>query len=825
MKEMLKLTRKAKNVDLKDFDKAIVVSDKDYFPLLYSFRNSHPELQMKIWNEEDLLRRLSCSFDKGKMDPIPYLLKKGITYPNAKKYLNLIRVADISKNVSLASLYKELDEKGYLKFDELGGREISLGRVFLLEKQEDLELHSLLERNGIPARDLAIQDLGIKPSLPDNSHPPIYLFEDKFYQFSYLFSSLRRRLLENPDDSSHIVITSHDVKDQFYAELGSSLYELPASFNVAVPLLSSIKVKKKISEIHSSKSFFFTEEEKKDEDLNVLYDLVNHYGLAELDSSFGYAALLDILSANEVRQEPKPGVAFTSSYILDPNLIFYVTNFQYGDFYAITSDKSVLSDDELVKVSANPSYVKTELDKRKKKNFLKYNNIVFLSRVAKHLTDKIYDSPFLEELGWKKDVEKKRWNEEGVFTSESEKLYRADQLDSLFYHKPFEDLLNYDHSYKKVEDRPLIQNEKWSASKLERFIVCPFQYLLNAYFPFDPSASRNTASGQLNHFMMEHLYSDEFDFDARFEEGAKAYRQTFEQNHQPFTAEEEGFLAIYKYWLRKCMDGLRLLKKQDGVKLSEKAECNVSYTLKDSEGECYLFSGRVDKILFVSAGEKSYYAIVDYKSGAETFEIKNVFLGGSTQLPLYALALKDKKNANLIKGATFAGFGIHHSYLKNIHSLIDDDWIEENVCTKKMKFEGPLYKGVDFWEGLDPTAFKKGQKELKSNLGDYFNSKNLFENESKDSLFDNGIFYTMDNLLEDAKRGLLLAIKMIRSNEFPIMPTSMNLEGDYQSLACGHCSYGDVCYRNKTRDSVSYHDLKNEHFVSTRDEESKSDED
>ena len=822
---MLKLTVEAKNVDLKDFDKAIVVSDKDYFPLLYSFRNSHPELQMKIWNEEDLLRRLSCSFDKGKMDPIPYLLKKGITYPNAKRYLNLIRVADLSKNESLSSLYEELKEKGYLKFDELGKREISLGRVFLFEKQEDIELHSLLKRNEILATDLSIQDLGIKPSLPDNSHPPIYLFEDKFYQFSYLFSCLRQKLLEHPEDSSRIVITSHDAKDQFYAELGASLYGVSASFNVAVPLLSHIKVKKKVSEIHSSKSFSFTEEEKKDENLSVLYDLVNHYGLAELDSSFAYAALLDILSANEVRQEIDPGVAFTSSYIIDPSLIFYVTNFQYGDFYTISDDKNVLSDDELVKVSANPSYVKTELDKRKKKNFLTYNNIVYLSRVAKHLADKIYDSPFLEELGWKKDVEKKRWNEDGAFTSESEKIYRADQLDSLFYHKPFEDLLDYDHSYKKVEDRLLIQNEKWSASKLERFIFCPFQYLLNAYFPFDPSACRNTASGQLNHFMMERLYSDELDFDARFEEGVKAYRKTFEQNHQPFNAEEEGFLAIYKYWLKKCMDALRLLKKQDGVKLSEKAECDVSYTLKDGAGERYLFSGRVDKILFTSAGDKTYYTIVDYKSGAEDFEIKNVFLGGSTQLPLYALALKDKKNAYLIKGATFAGFGIHHSYMKNIHKLIKDDWVEEYVCAKEMKFKGPLFSGTDFWEGLDPTAFKKGKKELKSNLGDYFISKNLYEDESKDSLLGNGILYTMDDLLEDAKRGLLTAIKMIRSNEFPIMPTSMDLEGDKRALACGKCSYGDICYRNKTHDSVSYHDLKNEHFVPMRDEVKTGDED
>ena len=811
-------------MDLRYLDKAIVVSDRDYFPLLYSFRNAHPGLRIKIWNEDDLLRRLSCSYDKGRKDPIPYLLKKGITYSNAKNYLNLIRVSDLSKNESLASLYKELNENDYLKFDELGAREVSLGHIFLFEKQEDIELHSFLVRKGIPCRDLSIEELGIAPALSENSHPPIYLFEDKFYQFSYLFSCLRQRLLERPEDGKRIVVMSHDTKDQFYAQLGQSLYGVPASFDVRAPLLSNIKIKKKVSAIHDSKSFAFTDEEIKDEELSPLYDLVNHYGLSQLDNSFAYASLLDILSANEVRHEPTPGVTFTDSCILDPNLVFYVTNFQYGDFYAITSDKNVLSDDELLKVSANPSYVKTELDKRKKKNFLTYNKIVFLSRVAKHLTDKIYDSPFLDEFKWSKDVEKKQWKEDGAFTSASEKIYRADQLDSLFYHKPFEDLLGYEHSYKKVGGDRLIKNEKWSASKLERYIFCPFQYLLNSYFASDSNSLRTTASGQLNHFMMERLYSDDFDFETRFEEGAKNYRKAFEDANEPFTAEEEGFLSIYKYWLKKTMDALRLLKKEDGFKVREDAEHSITYTLEEA-GEQYVFSGRIDKILYVEGGGKLYYTIVDYKSGAENFELKNVFLGGSTQLPLYALSLKHKKQAKLIKGATFAGFGIHHSYQKNIHNLIDGDLIQENVCTKEMKFKGPLYNGTDFWGSLDPTAFKKGGIELKSNLGDYYVSKNLFEDEHKSNLLDSDVLYTMDNLLEDARLSLLSTIRKITHNEFPIQPTSSDLEGDYRALTCSHCSFGDICYRNKTRDMVSYHDKKTEHFASISREEGEDDED
>ena len=804
-------------MDFKELDRGIIVADKDYSALLYSFRNSHPELRLKIWNENDLFRRLSCDFDKGKMDPIPYLLKKGITYPDAKNYLNLIRVADLSKNAKLLSLFEELKQNGFLKFDDFGEREISQGHLFLFEKQEDVELHALLRRKGISFKDLSIEELGIEPALPSGKHPPIYLFEDKFYQYTYLFSCLRKKLLDEPNSSKRILVVAHDGADEFYAKLGGSIYGIAPSFSVSLPLLSNAKIKQKVTAIHSSKSFSFTEDEKQDADLAVLYNLIEHYGLAKLDPSFAYAALLDILSANEVRPEAVPGIGFTNSYLISPELIFYVTNFQYGDFYSITTDKGVLSDEELLKISANPSYVKTELDKRKKKNFLTYNHIVFLSRVAKHLADKIYDSPFLEELGWKEDVEKKKWNVEGLFTPDSEKLYRTDQLDEAFYYRPVDDLISYDHSYKQISGSPLIDTKKWSASSLERYPFCPFQYLLNAFMPFDPTSCRRTGLGKLNHYMMEELYTDDFDFEKRYAEGVKQYKEDFERNNQAFDKEEEGILSIYKYWLERCIKAMRKVK-DNGLKGEEHSEQKVTYALKDDEGNEHLFSGRIDKILITEFNDKKYYTIIDYKSGAEDFNIKTVFLGASTQLPLYALALKDKKNANLIKNATFAGFGINHSFANKPSKTIDDDFVYEDVCLKPLKFVGPLKDDADFWKSLDMTGLNK-DGEVKAGGGSFFSSKTLFQDEDKDSLLSKGRVYTMNGLLADARAGLNKSIKSIEANAFPIRPTSFDLKGDTSNLVCSHCGYSDICYRSKALDSISYTDEIRRHFEEKEEDE------
>ena len=115
-------------------NKNIVVADFDYQAALFLFKNKHPDLDIKIISRHELINKVSYSFAK---DPIPFLLENGIGYKKAKKYLDIILTADVSKNKELTDLFNKLNDNGYLIKDEYGLYELKGSHIFLFEMEQD----------------------------------------------------------------------------------------------------------------------------------------------------------------------------------------------------------------------------------------------------------------------------------------------------------------------------------------------------------------------------------------------------------------------------------------------------------------------------------------------------------------------------------------------------------------------------------------------------------------------------------------------------------------------------------------------------------------
>ena len=79
-------------------NKNIIVADFDYQSALFLFKNRHPDLDIKIISRNDLINKITYSFAK---DPIPFLINKGIGYKKAKKYLDILLIAEAEKNAEL----------------------------------------------------------------------------------------------------------------------------------------------------------------------------------------------------------------------------------------------------------------------------------------------------------------------------------------------------------------------------------------------------------------------------------------------------------------------------------------------------------------------------------------------------------------------------------------------------------------------------------------------------------------------------------------------------------------------------------------------------
>lgn len=801
-------------------DHSIIVADRDYFPLIFRYKGVRPALSIKIMSKDDFLDLASFRY---KTDPVPFLLKEGINFLRAKKWAKLFRTADLSKDEKLSSLYNSIKDECVQK-DPLGEHEIKQSHVILFEMDEDYEMHSFLKRNGIPFQEESIASLGVGPTdYGPSLHPEIVNFSNKFEQYSYIYSSIRARLLKSPKEASSIKVLINDESDLFYVGLCSSLYGVDSFYALSRSLSSDPKITEKMMQFHKEKRFSFEEKELQNPSVHILRDIISQYELLNLPFEKGYSNLIEIISSlGKQEYLTDRGITVANDFTFDKEAITYVTSFQYGVFYRVYQDKNVMDDATLLKVGANPSYVLTALDRRKKLNFIKYTNIVLLSRVQEHLNDSIYDSDFIEEEKWGGD-EKRVGSLPRVETSSSKELFISKKLDENFFPSSLNEFRSYDHSFKGIKSFQVPFNN-WSVTNLESYISCPFKYYLTSVIPSRSSDYHAAYQGTLIHKVMEEAYDDSFSFEESFAKGIEAYKETMKKNGQEYGEVEEAYIAILKPWLEKIVFEERAWKEHSKLTVS-RPELSISWAFDDN-GKTRVFKGRIDKIVFFSKDKEKYYLVIDYKTGKETFIPNEVFLGRSIQLPLYYLALENPENKDkYLEGATFGGFGVQNIFFKTPKAAFGKQGttsLSEKNLYANTSIKGLFTGDTTFWALADATSFNESKTdgELKATYKGYFlNGKGktfMDKNEGNVSgIKGENIQYSFNDLMSDAVNAALTTIDNVEKGIFPIAPTSFVLKSHVNSnnIVCRFCAYKDVCYHNAALDKVEYLEAINDHFM------------
>ena len=815
---------------LETTEKYIFIASRNLFPLLYAFKADHPESDIKLLSKQDVISRLGNCFAS---DPIPSLLKQHYSYRSAKQIMRLLNLVGDKATKELKRVYQQLESEGLIAIDEYGKRELEQGKLCLIELENDAELTYLLRNNGLEFQNLNLESLGLKANDLGDSHPDVYLYPDKFSQYVAIYSDIRHRLVSDPALANKIVILMRDDFDLFYIQTISKLFGIPTYCKLSRPFLSTEAIAKQVKEIHVTRSFAFDETEE----LEPLGKLIVHYGLDDekLDFDFRYACLLEIASAMSlpVNGEEK-GIVATNSFVIDPDQIVYVTNFQYGDFYQVADDNDYFPDDVLENLHANPSYVKTKLDRVEKLNFLKYAHIAFLSRVGAHLSDKIYDSQFIQELNWTgkegafPGTIKINWSDSGFYTSDAALLFKAHQCDRAFAFKPWKGYRDYDHSFSGFEDDYFQKKKSWSVTKLERYVSCPYQFYLDEFIQSPPSDPHNIALGSYVHKILEHL-NEGLITEETFEEGLAEYKDNLRRNGGEFGPKNDLYLRIVRHHLEKIIAAMR-----DSVANANYAPGQFEYpeqkiSFEVAPGYCFN-NARIDKVLLTQGpmGER-YYTIFDYKTGSERFDYREVFIGKSLQLPLYYFAIEQNKdNEPYDRFAQFGGFGIVPCFASSPKSLYCDDKNDYNM--DKLK-KGLLPAGMV----LNMSSYLGsyyGQADEKGEYG--LSSKNLFIGEDGKLRFGGRrknvkIEATFESILDDAKAAVIRIVDEIRQNQFQIAPAHKNIVSESKELHCKYCSYRNVCFRDAEADARSYKAEIAAHFKpfsleDEKEEEEESDE-
>lgn len=842
--------QRGKFMELIENKKYLFVTRNEYLPILFSYKNKHPQLNIKFINKQDFASMVSFSFAK---DPIPELIKQKVDYSRGKKFVHIFLFGDLEKNEKVKSLFNSIP-KDYISIDPYGTEELKrYDQIIFFEMEEDKELLSLAKRKGVTYslakfENLYFEDELIEPAL-DESRLEIINFKNKFMQFFYIYGNIRERLIEDPSLQDKITIICDGPADLYYANYCSQLFGVKTLLVTNNKILSIDSVRNKVRDIFNSKSFSFTDEELQDQDVKQLRDLIVQYGLDSLDDfEFAYSCLTEIINSKTYTQVgSRAGISFTDRFFISDRNINYVTNFQHDVFYKIFSDNDVLSDKELEELEVNTSYVKTKIDKRFKSNFLTYNNISLLSRVTQHLTDKIFDSEFIKEKEkWDKKVKAfDRFDVSGIsFTEEASKLYSSFFLDTYFCSKvPEFDYRTYDHSFKPIEGKIFSDEPIYYLTNLEKYVDCPFAYLMRKILPSNDFDPRNRYLGNLVHKLCENIFDKNYNFEKEWKEAVEAYKKGFQDDKIECLPYDDVILEVYHTHLKRLIP-LYVDHVNEMGYVTSTAELPVYFTLNDENGRSYNFSGKIDKIVRTKAeGEKEdsyFWTIIDYKTGSESFDIYSTPYGRSVQLPLYYYALrtikenkypatsfryplKDVENLkSLIENATFGGFGIQHVYGNSISSVYVDsgknrNLLKDSVALANSKLDGISLCDADYYRSYDVTVTANKKGEFKT--GDYIKISTIF---SKPDAYENIVGkkcnlerYNLDDVINDSIKGMIDTIKKIEDNQFPIAPTNRGSLKDKitsgSRVSCDFCQYKDICYHN-ARDKKSFVKEVKDHF-------------
>lgn len=788
----------------------ILITDRDYFPLLLKMKNRHPEFSFKLMDVKDFIQKCSFSYQS---DPVCYLMKeKKIAYSEAKEYLELLQVCDLEQNAKLKALYEEL-EQGYIQKDNLADYEFSHRELLLLEQQENLSLHSLIHKKGYQFKDICLDDLPIEKlhDLEKEAPAPIYNFKTRFQQYHYLFSQLRKNLLEHPEEKNKVkVLFKND--DLYHPELFSSLYHLPVSMKKNEKLYTAPYVKKKLDDIYQKKNFSFSKEELAVDSLSYLHDIVLKYDLTSLDFDFAYANLLEIIHSTTYKVKyPEGGVVFSDSFAFDPDSKVYVLDFAFDFFYCVKKDNHVLSDQELLQLGVTTSYQETQLDERKKRNYLAYMNIVFLSRVLEHLNDKIFDSQFLEDFHWQEKVKTikldRQEGKDGYFTKEGQKMVQSYEIDQKFIYSPVGEINSYDYKYQNIGVNIYKDKKNYSVTDLEKYISCPFQFYLSKILPVKQTDFTSMFLGILMHRVLEDLFRPDFDFEVSFLAGVDLYNENAKKQNVSVTKKEEALISVVHHWFKQFVHSLLKMKEEAILVENENdSERRVNFHIKD-DNRTYSFVGYIDKILLTQYSGQKYYTIIDYKSGSESFNYKLIPFAKSIQLPLYYYAIEQmdkKERINLVSDAIFGGFGIQHIYFNTFKkSIAKSEIVSEDILQSNLKAQGVLKRDYNYMISLNHACKCKEDKENQyEDEPTFFDCKGKIED---DIVYVGKENIALEDLIQASAKAAIETIHHIENAEFDIAPTSKELTSKKEKDAvCSFCAYADICYHNIYRDFKNY---------------------
>lgn len=613
---------------------------------------------------------------------------------------------------------------------------------------------------------------------------------NKIYHFDTLSSQIDSlcyqisTLLKNNVDINKIKLANVTNEMIFTLKNYFSMYNIPLQIKDNTPLIHYLCVKdfvddfNKNSDLITSLSYFKDKYPYEDEIYNDLFNIANQ--LVLLDESTRFQALLYLLnnkSKSEKSFQNVIKVIDINNYNIKDEYVF-VLGVNQGIFPLSYKDDDLLSNIEKNELNIDTSNDLNILEKEKFNVLIHKSKNITLSYYDKSFFQSYLKSFILNEF----DIKDETFNKDVLhsFSKLSDKLNLAKACDRLYQQSDDYSLSvlasnydilykSYDHRYKQINPKLIlnyIEENKinLSYSSLDNFYSCSFKYYMANLLKLNSSNQDKYYQnlGNTIHAILENSTKKDFDIDNAFKEAIL----------NALDEKSKFYLSKYKEITSKA-----LAFNENAMQLSDLkniyTEKNITI-YKDDEMKMN-FTGFIDKILYFNNDDKSYVALIDYKSKKnETINLDKVEFGLSMQLPIYLYLIRKSK---LFINPIVCGI-----YLQMVYPYINKYGEEyDSLITNSLKWQGYSSSSLSNLARLDydfeNSSFIASLKLKKD--GNFASHSKVLSDDEMDKLY---------NLVDDKIKS---ASKEITNGHFAINPKVYESE-----KSCDKCEFHDCCFKD-----------------------------
>lgn len=556
---------------------------------------------------------------------------------------------------------------------------------------------------------------------------------------------------------------------------------IPINLNIKKSIYGTTVVKNFLKNLKENKEIRL----ENDEISKLIVKIVNKYAFRKIDDTIIECIEAEIKKTYLKNAVLDCAINLVSIDEIDDSKYYFVLGFNEGILPKPYIDEDYYSDKLKEKMGILTSVEKNILDKKLVINKISRKNVILSCRLKDGIKD-LYQSSIIEELNLEVIKEKFSNYNSDLYN----KLVLSKKLDNLIKYNEVDDELNllysnyidinyltYSNKFTGINNNlfnKFINNKLLlSYSSIDDYNKCGFRYYISNILKLDEYNETFMAYiGNLFHYILSIYNNDNFDFELEFNKFI---------NNKELNNKEKFFIQKLKKDLIFIINVLKQYEEYSELNKSlyeEKIYVNKDANIKVT------FMGVVDRIMYKEENNKTYIAIIDYKTGNPDINLDYSIYGLNMQLPIYLYLIKNSK----IKNPEFIGFYLD----KLIHNKPK---YNEDIL-KKYKLEGYTIDNENLISIFDKNYMDskmiKNMKITSNGFSSY--AKTI----SKDQIAK--LIELVDKKIDEARDNIL-------SCNFEINPKRI----DNELVGCKYCKYKDLCFM-KEEDIVDLKKIKFEDF-------------